>query len=61
MLPTELIQRELDVYKKALKLSKEKLAEGKIDSKLHAVHVKNLTPKIESYIKALRILNVYMD
>ena len=61
MTPIDLLQQELDVYKKALTLSKKKFIEGKIDLCLHETHVKNLEPKIESYIKALRILRLYTN
>jgi hypothetical protein len=61
MNPIELLQKELDVYKKALELSDKKFADGKIDAKLHETHVSNLKPKIEKYIEALRILKFYMD
>jgi hypothetical protein len=61
MQPIELIQKELDVYKKALKLSNAKFAEGKIDAKLHETHISNLEPKIATFTQALRILRFYMD
>ena len=61
MLPYEVLQQELDVYKRALELSDKKFAEGKINEKLHNTHVENLKLKIASYTNALRILRFYMD
>ncbi len=61
MNPIELLQQELNVYKKALELSDKKFADGKIDAKLHETHVSNLKPKIATYTQALRILKFYMD
>ena len=60
MNPIQLIQQELNVYKKALKLSNEKFVEGKINAKLHETHISNLEPKIAKYTEALRILQTYM-
>lgn len=61
MTPQELLQKELNVYKRALELSNKKFAEGIINAKLHETHVSNLEPKIAKYIQALRILRFYMD
>jgi len=61
MLPIDLLQKELDVYKKALELSNKKFADGKISSKLHDTHVENLQPRIAKYTEALRVLTFYMD
>jgi hypothetical protein len=61
MLPIQLLQQELNVYKKALELSKKKFAESIISKELHETHVKNLEPKISCYTQALRILTTYMD
>jgi hypothetical protein len=61
MSPVEIFQQELNVYKKALKLSNEKFAKGIIDAKLHDTHVSNLEPKIAKYTQALRILRFYTD
>lgn len=59
MTPTELIQKELRIYEKALKLSKEKFAQGIIDKDLHEKHVSNLEPKIQEFRNAVRVLNQY--
>lgn len=61
MTPTEHLQKELDVYKKALLLSKQKFADEKINAELHAIHVSNLEPKIAMFTKALKILRLYME
>jgi len=61
MEPITLLQKELDVYKKALILSKQKLADGKITKELHETHVNNLEPQIRVYTNALRILRFYTD
>lgn len=61
MEPVALLQKELDVYKKALILSKQKFEEGKITKELHETHVSNLEPKINKYTQALRILRFYTD
>lgn len=61
MLPSELLQQELNVYKKALEKSKKKFAEGIISEELHNTHVSNLEPKIACYVNALRILRFYTD
>jgi hypothetical protein len=57
MTPVELLKQELRVYEKALKLSKEKFTEGKIDLILHKKHINNLEPKILEYKLAIEILN----
>jgi hypothetical protein len=59
MTPLELLKQELRVYEKALKLSKMKFTEGKIDLSLHEKHVKNLEPKIREYKFAINLLNQY--
>lgn len=61
MSPIQLLQQELDVYKKALLLAKRKFADGIIDAKQHDIYVSNLEPKIAKYTKALKILRIYMD
>lgn len=61
MTPCQLLQQELNVYKKALELSRLKFEQGVIDKKLHETHISNLEPKIASYINALRILRFYTD
>ena len=61
MTPSDLLQHELNVYKRALEKSKKKFEEGKIDAKLHETHVGNLEPKISHYTNALRILRFYTD
>ena len=61
MSPIDILQQELNVYKKALELSKKKFAAGLIDAKLHETHVGNLEPQIRIYTNALRILRFYTD
>ena len=54
--PFQLIQDELNVLIKALELSKQHYKEGKIDERLHKVHVTNLEPKIKEFRIALKKL-----
>jgi len=61
MEPTQLLQKELNVYKKALELSNKKFIDGIITKELHETHISNLEPKIAKYTQALRILRFYMD
>ena len=61
MTPSELLQQELDKYKKALEKSKKAFIEGKITLCEHETHVSNLEPKINSYVNALRILRFYTE
>jgi hypothetical protein len=59
MTPTEVLQEELRIYEKALKLSKEKFAQGIIDKDLHEKHVCKLEPKIQEFKNAVRVLTIY--
>ena len=61
MTASELLQQELNVYKRALEKSKKKFAEGIISEELHKTHVSNLEPKIAHYTDALRILQFHTD
>jgi hypothetical protein len=61
MNPIQLLQQELNVYKRALELSKKKLAEGIITPELHETHKANLEPRISKFTQALRILTHYID
>jgi hypothetical protein len=54
--PFQLIQDELNLLLKALDLSKKHFQEGKIDEKLHKIHVTNLEPKIKEFSNALKKL-----
>jgi hypothetical protein len=61
MTPTQLLQQELDKWKKALEYSKRDFIQGKITLCEHETHVSNLEPKINSYVNALRILRFYTE
>jgi hypothetical protein len=61
MNPIETLQKELSVHRRALELSKKKLAEGKITPELHETHKANLEPRINKFTEALRLLTFYMD
>jgi GTPase involved in cell partitioning and DNA repair len=56
MKPVELLEEELNKYKRALAKSAEALLEGKINNQRHQSHRENLTPKIKEFEYAIRIL-----
>jgi len=56
MTPVEVLTKELNIFEKALKKSAQAHKEGKIDIGLHQSHIRNLTPKIEEFKKAIKIL-----
>jgi len=58
MKPIELLTKELDELKRSLAKSEEMLADCKIDDELHETHVRNLTPLIKAYTRAISILTV---
>jgi hypothetical protein len=59
MEPIELLQEELDKYKKALIKSKESLRKGEIDPYTHQIHYDNLIPKIQSFVHAINTLKIF--
>ena len=56
MKPIEFLQQELDKLTSARNHSVKALEEGKINVDLHEQHMRNLTPIIEEYKFAIRIL-----
>lgn len=56
MKPIDLLQQEMDRLIRTRDKSIKALEEGKIDSDLHEQHMRNLTPMIEEYRFAVRIL-----
>lgn len=57
--PIELLTRELNDHKKALKKSRMLCFTGKITWELHKTHYHNLMPQIKEYRKAIQILKRY--
>jgi len=55
MKPLELLKQQHAKYKRALEKSDEEYEKGQIDTLLHETHVKNLTPLIDDYSKAIEI------
>lgn len=60
MEPIELLQKQLDEYKRALEKSLIAYNEGKISKEDHEKHKTNLTPKIRIYLNAIAALDTYL-
>jgi hypothetical protein len=56
MTPIELLKKELATLKRDLSKSVDMFQAGKIDSKLHSQHKENIQPKIDSYRRAIALL-----
>ena len=59
MTPIELLQEKLDRLLSARKHSFKSFEENKINRGVHATHINNLTPIIESYKFAIKMLKKY--
>ena len=58
--PLELLEDHLNGLEKALKKSTEAFNMDMIPENIHHTHVANLTPKIQAYKLAIRVLNTYL-
>lgn len=59
MEPIELLQEELNKYKRALVKSKESFEKGEIDETTHLTHKDNLMPKIQTFVHAVNTLKIF--
>jgi len=60
MEPITLLEKQLDMWERSLKKSKQSFLEGDISKETHEMHVINLTPKIELYNKAIDVLKEHL-
>jgi hypothetical protein len=61
MEPVTLLQKQLEVWHKALEKSALAFREGKISREMHFKHKSNLEPKIKLYNIAIEILNKHLQ
>jgi hypothetical protein len=57
--PKELLELRLKEYEKALEKSNSLFDRGILPPSVHDTHVENLTPKIEDFRYAIKILTKY--
>lgn len=55
----KILQAALDDYKSALRNSMESFKKGVIPPLTYNMHIRNLTPKIHEFEKAIKILKKY--
>jgi hypothetical protein len=55
----ELLMKELAEYKRAKTKAEQAFNNGKIDKETYDRYITNLTPIIEDYTNAVRVLNIY--
>jgi len=58
--PLDLLKEKLYELKRARDKSQASFEKGEIDEDLHDSHMINLTPMIEEYKRAIRVLEMYM-
>jgi len=58
--PLDLLKDKLYELKRARDKSQVSFEKGEIDEDLHDSHMINLTPMIEEYKRAIRVLEMYM-
>jgi len=58
--PIELLREKLEELKRARDKSQASWLKGQISEELYDSHIVNLTPMIEEYKRAIRVLEMYM-
>jgi hypothetical protein len=57
--PIDMLQEQLDEYKRALLKSKNSSEKGQITHELYLEHKENLMPKIQKFVHAINTLKIY--
>jgi hypothetical protein len=60
MEPITLLEKQLDMWERSLKKSKQSFLEGGITYEMHELHRANLEPNIKLYNKAIDILHTHL-
>jgi hypothetical protein len=58
--PLQLLEDHLNDLEKAARKSKDAFDLNLIDEETHKLHIKNLTPKIQDFRYAIRVLTSYL-